>query len=39
MWDPRALRDERLRGSHLSRVVASDEPNQHVRINRAHGVP
>jgi hypothetical protein len=36
MRDPGTLCDKRVGGSHLPGIVAGDEPDQYIRINRAH---
>lgn len=35
---PRSLRDERLGGSNLLRIISRDEPDEYVGVNGPHGV-
>ena len=37
MRDPRPIGDERLGGCNLLRVIPSDQPDEHVRVNGSHG--
>ena len=36
MRDPRSIGDERFGGRNLARIIAGDQPHQHIRINGPH---